>query len=75
MSTLTNKGICLVQVSDYNKEEGYRNVNVGNYFEDDAGNLFVVTTLEMAKKYYQYINVPILTRNRGTLWKSNYKNY
>ena len=64
MSTLKNKGLCLIQVPNYNREESYANIDIGNYYEDSLGNLFVVTTTELAKKYHNYIDVPILIRKK-----------
>ncbi len=63
MSVWKNTGIiCLINVPDLNREEGFRPVDVGNYFEDKDGNKMVLMTNEYAEKYKDFINVPVYTR-------------
>jgi len=64
--TFKNTGvICMIQVSDANREEGFRFVDVGNYFTDPDGNQCVITSIEDARAYKEKINVPIYIRSGG----------
>lgn len=52
--------ICSVTVPDPNREDGVRLVDVGNYFTDDDGEKYVITSREYAIKYARLIEVPVL---------------
>ena len=59
--TYRNTGeMCLITVADPNREEGFRNIDLGNYFTNDQGDKFLLTSHENAKKYSEQVNVPIL---------------
>jgi hypothetical protein len=63
--TFKNTGvICLIEVADANREEGFRHVDIGNYFTDPNGNQCVITSIENAKAYKEKINVPIYVRTK-----------
>jgi hypothetical protein len=58
-----NTGVmCMVAVPDYNREEGFKSVDLGNYFTDPNGDRCLVTSVELASRYSRYVNVPIYTR-------------
>jgi len=64
--TYKNTGVmCMVTVADEKRKDGIRFVDLGNYFTDDKGRKFLLTSLENAEKYWQLVNVPILIRARG----------
>jgi len=64
--TFKNTGtMCMITVPDANREEGFKHVDLGNYFTDTDGNKCLVTTKENATKYGSQINVPIYVRARG----------
>ena len=54
--------MCMIAVPDPNNEDGFRYVDLGNYFIDYDGNKCLVTTLENAKKYSSQVKVPIYVR-------------
>ena len=51
--------ICLIAVPDENREDGFKYVDLGNYYTDNNGNKCLVATKEIAKKYSKFIKVPI----------------
>ena len=57
--------MCMVTVADENRKDSIKFVDLGNYFTDDKGKKFLLTSLENAEKYWQLVNVPILIRARG----------
>lgn len=58
-----NTGVmCLVSVRDINREEGFKSVDVGNFYEDADGNKMVLMTIDDANKYANLIDVPVYTR-------------
>jgi hypothetical protein len=64
--TFKNTGvICMLQIPDSNREEGFRCVDVGNYFTAPDGTQCLITSFELAQKYQDKINVPIYIRARG----------
>ena len=64
--TYKNTGVmCMVTVADANRKDCIKFVDLGNYFTDDKGKKFLLTSLENAEKYWQLVNVPILIRARG----------
>jgi hypothetical protein len=64
--TFKNTGtMCMITVPDANRKEGFKHVDLGNYFTDTNGNKCLVTTKENATKYSIQINVPIYVRARG----------
>jgi len=64
--TYKNTGeICMVTVEDVSRKDGIKFVDLGNYFTDDKGKKFLLTSLENAEKYWHLVNVPILIRARG----------
>jgi hypothetical protein len=55
--------ICMVEVPDANRKEGFRNVDLGNYFTAPDGTQCLITSVEFAKTYKDKINVPIYIRS------------
>lgn len=60
----------MVTVHDVNREDGIKQVDIGNYFKDYDGARCVITTKEFAIKYGHLVDVPIyirktLDRNTG----------
>lgn len=56
---LKNTGqMCMVLVADANRDDGFRTVDLGNYFLLD-GRKVLLTTLDNAKKYGHLIDVDI----------------
>ena len=56
--------MCLITVPDPNREDGYRYVDLGNYYLDDNNRKCLVTTAELADKYFWYVKVPIYIRKK-----------
>ena len=48
-------------ISDTNKEDGFKFVDVGNYYTMPNGKKCVITSFDLANKYKHYINFPIYT--------------
>ena len=48
--------------ADDSKEEGFRCVDVGNFYKNAKGERVVVTDIEKAKKYSGLIDVPVYIR-------------
>ena len=63
MSLKNTGAICMVTVSDANNADGFKLVDLGNYFELD-GKRVLVTSQENALKYGKQIDVPIYIRRR-----------
>jgi len=64
--TFKNTGvICMVEVPDANRKEGFRNVDLGNYFTAPDGTQCLITSVENARAYKDKVNVPIYIRARG----------
>jgi len=62
---LKNTGaMCIVTVPDANRKDGFKHVDVGNYFEF-MGKKVLVTSKENALKYSKQIDVPIYIKARG----------
>ena len=57
--------MCMITEPDANREEGFRFVDLGNYFFDAFGRKCLVTTKENAIKYGDRVDVPIYIRARG----------
>jgi hypothetical protein len=53
--------MCLIAVPDENREEGFKYVDLGNYYKDSKGDKCLVTSKELARKYSKFIKVPIYT--------------
>jgi len=51
-------------VPDANREDGYRHVDLGNYYMDDNNRKCLVTTAELADKYFWYVKVPVYIRKK-----------
>ena len=61
--TFKNTGvICLIEVPDENREEGVKQVDVGNYFTAPDGTQCLITSVENARAYKDKIQVPIYIR-------------
>lgn len=56
--------ICMIQVPDANREDGIRNIDLGNYFISPNGEKCLITSIEFAKKYKDKIDVPIYVKKR-----------
>jgi len=57
--TLNNTGVvCMVSIADTNAKEGFRLVDLGNYFELN-GKRVLVTSQENAIKYGGQVDAPI----------------
>ena len=64
--TFKNTGvICMIAVHDESREEGFRHVDLGNYFLAPDGSKCLITSIENARAYKHQINVPIYIRARG----------
>ena len=64
--TFKNTGvICMLQIPDLNREEGFRCVDLGNYFIAPDGTKCLITSADLAQKYQHKINVQIYIRARG----------
>lgn len=58
--TFKNTGVmCMISVNDNNREDGFKFVDLGNYFTDGNGNKCLITTKENAMQYCNQITVPI----------------
>ncbi len=51
--------ICLIRVPDENRIEGFRYIDLGNYFIDSNGKKCLVTSKQLAEKYSDLLNVPV----------------
>lgn len=61
--TFKNTGImCMLQVPDPNREEGFRYIDVGNYFITPEGTKCVITSFDLAQKYQNIVNIPMYIR-------------
>jgi hypothetical protein len=63
MSLKNTGAMCMVTVPDANNADGFKLVDLGNYFELD-GKRVLVTSKENAMKYGKQIDVPIYIRGR-----------
>ena len=67
MKTFKNTGVmCMVTIADFSRDEGFKHVDLGNYFLDSNGNKCLITSKELANKYYKQINVPIYAYKEKT---------
>ena len=62
--TFKNTGeMCIVFVSDLNREDGLKTVDLGNYFVNELnGEKCLITSREHAVKYKKLVDVPIYVR-------------
>lgn len=61
--TFKNTGvICFIEVPDASREEGFRLVDIGTYFTAPDGTRCLITSVELAKRYKEKIDVPIYVR-------------
>jgi len=61
--TFKNTGvICMIQVPDANRKDGFKNVDLGNYFTAPDGTQCLITSIENAKAYKDKVEVPIYIR-------------
>lgn len=58
MFTNTNE-ICFIKVKCPNREEGFKMVDLGNYFKNEKGEKVLITTLEKAKRFGHLVDVDI----------------
>ena len=64
--TFKNTGVmCMISVSDANREEGFRYIDLGNYFIDVNENKCLITTKKNAIQYGNQITVPIYIQAKG----------
>lgn len=54
--------MCMIMVEEPNRLEGFRFVDIGNYYKDKDGNKCVILSKEDAIKYNSYIDVPIYVK-------------
>ena len=54
--------MCMVKVPDLNREEGFRLIDMGNYYADEKGEKSLITSLELAKKYGHLVKEKVYTR-------------
>lgn len=57
--------VCFITVPDETREEGFRLIDLGNYFTNEQREKFLLTSYENAMKYWRKVDVPILIRTRG----------
>jgi len=63
LKTFKNTGVmCMIEVADTSREEGFRCVDLGNYFTAPDGTQCLITSIENARAYKDKISVPIYTR-------------
>ena len=61
--TFKNTGvICVISIPDANSKDGFRNIDLGNYFTAPDGTRCLITSVENARAYKHKIDVPIYTR-------------
>ena len=53
--------MCMVEVPDSNREEGFRLVDMGNYYADEKDERFLITSFELAKKYGHLVKEKVYT--------------
>jgi hypothetical protein len=58
--------ICLIRVPDENRIDGFRFVDLGNYFTDSNGKKCLVTSQQLADKYSDFLNIPVYVRKGKT---------
>lgn len=58
--------MCIVFVPDQNREEGFKCVDLGNFFKDEMGKKVLITSRELAEKYSKLVDVPIFIRLKGS---------
>ena len=64
--TFKNTGvICMIEVPDANREEGFKNVDLGNYFTAPDGTRCLITSIENARAYKDKVSVPIYIRAKS----------
>ena len=64
--TFKNTGvICMIEMPDANREDGFRYVDIGNYFTAPDGTKCLITSVENARAYKDKIEVPIYIRTKG----------
>jgi len=57
--------ICLIAVQDPSREDGFRHVDLGNYYETKGGQKVLITTVELARRYGHLVDVPVFVRREG----------
>lgn len=63
MNKLVNTGeMCMISVVDENREDGFRMVDIGNYFQKSDGTKVVITSGIKAEKYGHLIDADIYVR-------------
>jgi hypothetical protein len=64
MSSFINTGIiCTISVPDSNRKEGFKFIDLGNFFINNVdGKQCLITTKENAMQYEKYVKVPIYIR-------------
>jgi hypothetical protein len=59
---LKNTGaMCMVEVPDSSREEGFRLIDMGNYYADGKGENYLITSLDLAKKYGHLVKEKVYT--------------
>jgi hypothetical protein len=58
MNFINTGAMCMVTVPDANRKDGFKNIDLGNYFEF-MGKKCVLLSQENAMKYGKLIDVPI----------------
>jgi hypothetical protein len=53
--------MCIVAIEDANQNDEFRFIDLGNYFLDSTGRKCLITSKELAEKYFYKVNVPIYT--------------
>ena len=65
MKFINTGEICIIEIPDANREEGFKHVDLGNYFIAPDGAKCLITSFENARTYKNRVNVLIYIRARS----------
>lgn len=54
--------MCVVTVPDANRKEGFRWVDLGNYYLTDKGEKVLITSLDLAQRYCSFVSCRIYVK-------------
>ena len=54
--------MCMVHIRDENREDGFRSVDIGNYYTSPDGEKVLIMSCEQAERYGNLLEVPIYIR-------------
>ena len=64
----TNTGVmCMITIDDLSRKDGFKSIDLGNYFLSPSGSRCLILTSEDAKRYGHLASVPVYVMKKDSM--------